>query len=170
MLKRDWSSIAKLIDVHTRVAISLATDSEILKCFELGFPHLFTEGDDEGPFKIPLSILKQAATEVAVEELGDEEFEGNFWLHLAMAKYPHLTIPISHEWDLDHEVPKQVLNQFVGQTALAGIVITYLDRQHIVLSMNLCSGQEFVVGSVITKPLKIDDMQLVLLDYVEVDK
>lgn len=54
MLKRDWSSIAKLIDVHTRVAISLATDPEILKCFERGFPNLFTEGDDEGPFKIPL--------------------------------------------------------------------------------------------------------------------
>ncbi len=170
MLKRDWSSIAKLIDVHTRVAISLATDSEILKCFELGFPHLFTEGDDEGPFKIPLSILQQAATEVAVEEYGDEEFEGNFWLHRGGQKYPHLNIPLSHKWDLDNEVPKQVSDQFVGQKALAGIVVTYLGRQHFVLNMVLSSRQEFVVGSVITKPLRFDELYLVLLDYIDVDK
>lgn len=98
MSKWNWLAIAEIPDDRTRIAVSLATDPKILSCYARGFPHLFTEGDDEGPLRIPLTALMESAAEYSLEQWDSEtvEQDRHFALGLAFEKNPHLNIPIAH--------------------------------------------------------------------------
>lgn len=171
MPKRSWAMITGLSDLRTRVAVSLVTDPEILACFARGFPHLFIEGDDEGPLRMPLSALMEAAAEYCRQELGgdDEEKIRNFTLVFAGERYPHLRIPIAFDWgDCDPDPPQAVLDQLVGQKAQAGLVVEYEGRRYVVLTIDFVNPPK--IGSTITEVPQVISISLVDAEFVALDK
>lgn len=173
--KRNWAAIAGLSDERTRIAVSLVTDPEILACFERGFPHLFIEGDDEGPLKVPLSALKAAAEEYSRDMYGSDasEVDREFSLDMASDEIPHLDIPIEFEWDANDETDEEevldfLLGQLVGQKAEAGMIVTYRGKLCMVLTIGFDVSPD--IGSVFTEPPEAHEIILVDAEFIAFDK
>ncbi|MBT3817127.1 MAG: hypothetical protein HOG08_02155, partial [Candidatus Magasanikbacteria bacterium] len=170
MPKRNWVAITQLQDDRTRVAVSLATDPEILAYYAHGFPHLFTEGDDEGPLHIPLSALMQAAFEHSQKEYPDPkpsnlwELDSNFSLSAAVEVNPALNIPSAYEWhcegsvEVAPRVPEEIMQQFVGQKSQAGIVIVYRGKKYLVCTINFHGNEYPEIGSFFKHPPELDTL------------
>lgn len=137
MPKRNWQAICNLSDKYTRIAISLATDPEILACYQRGFPQCFLNDDEEEVLLIPLSALVAAAREASLEEYrGDPSVydyadnDQHFDLSNGWSLYPHLTIPIAFKcpcaFDEPVDLPMQesLRSQFRGQVYQAGMTLT----------------------------------------------
>ncbi len=183
MPKRNWAAIAQLDDYRTRVAVSLATDPEILACYAHGFPHLFTEGDDEGPLRVSLSALKEAAFEYSRKQHPDPkpsnlwELDSNFWLAAAEEENPQLRIPTAFGWECPGadqseplSAPEQIMRQFVGQKAQAGMVVMYKGKKYMVYTIVFNCDEYPEVGSVFEYPPELDSLTLVDADFIALDK
>lgn len=181
MPKRNWTTIAQLADERTRTAVSLARDPDLLACYAKGFPHLFTDGDDEGPFCIPLSILMAAAYEYSRREnshRGQREWEhdSHFSLGAAARQNSDVVIPSAFKWcaydcpdeALDAELAP-ILDQFVGQKAQAGILISYKGKQCMVYNI-IFTEDELELGSIFKTPPAIDFLDLVEVDFIDLDR
>lgn len=172
MLKRNWVAIASLADYRTRVAVSLATDAEIIACYQKGFPHLFVEGDDDGPLQVPLSVLMEAAAEYSRTDWGSDlsEIDRHFSLGLAFAKNPQLNLPVAFQWgDVYPVPPESVLKQLVGQKAQAGMTVMFEEKKYVVLNISFARDYP-AIGSEITKAHLVYDISLVDAAFVALDQ
>lgn len=180
MPKRNWVAIAQLSDTYTRVAISLAK-GEILACYERGFPHLFTEGDNEGPLCVPLSAIKEAAFKRARNNYPDDpfqqEFNSNFWLSDSVGDDRELEIPIAFEWECpgsstEHPppIPEEIMEQLVGQRAQAGMTVVYRGQQYMLYNIIFNWGELPQVGSTFEFEPQLDYLSLVEANFVALDK
>jgi hypothetical protein len=171
MAKRNWKQICELKDSHTRLAISMTTDAELLACYERGFPHLFTEGDDEGPQYVPLSAIMEATQEN--EDPGFEEQNRHFCLILSRnCGNPYLHMPEAHKLGIGYDagdIPKDILKQFVGQKAQAGLVVTYHGEKYLVIEIDF-DGAVPEIGSTFTEPPRVYALTLTPLQLVALDK
>ncbi len=171
MAKRNWQQICQIKDYHTRLAISLTTDPELLACYERGFPHLFTDGKDEGPLCVPLSALMEAAQ--ACEDPGFEEYNRHFCLVLSReSNNPYLHLPEAHRLGSGYDtgdIPKDILEQFVGQKAQAGLVVSYHGEKYLVIEIDFDGGAP-EIGSTFTEPPGVHAMILTPAQLVALDK
>lgn len=171
MPTRDWTTICQLEDGPTRLAISLANDPEILAGFAQGFPHLFKEGDDEGPLRVPLSALQEAAYEFAREHYSDspecQEHDRHFSLASVLDKHAHLRIPASHWWNEDKMPPQSVLDQLEDQVGRACMPVEYNGVQYLVLDIAFASV--IPAGQKLAKIDSVGQMILVLPEFVDLD-
>jgi hypothetical protein len=175
--KRNWAAIAGISDQRTRIAVSLVDDPEILAGFERGFPHLFVEGDDEGPLKVPLSALKAAVGDYSQKQYGSNPSEVNreFSLDLAFEVCSDLGIPIEFQWYRFENGPNEketltfLLGQLIGQKAEAGMLVTYRGKRCMVLTIGFDVIP--VIGSVFTEPpTEVREIILVDAEFIALDK
>lgn len=167
-MRRNWLVIAAISDYYTRVAISLATDPELLARFKSGWPECFQEGEDTGSLRIPLSVLR-AAVEDAYREppescSGDMietlEFALCFWLTVAREKFPELDLPIiAFGEGQDADIPQGVADQFVGQTPKDVIKLTWAGNDYIVVWANFATppGERFSLRNKPNDRVKLDE-------------
>lgn len=172
MFKRNWLAIAQVQDYHLRLALSFTEDRKILAGFAQGFPHLFLEGEDEGPLRIPLSALVEASYRCAQLDFPDPsplnlwEIESHFRLSGTMEVCP----PVAHEWEKPSPIPPEILSQFVGMKAEAGIVVNYRGRRYMVWEVDFTHIDGLQVGSVFESPPELDYLSLVDANFVALDK
>lgn len=184
MPKRNWTAIANLSDSNTRYAISQVTDPEILACYERGFPHLFEEGDDEGPLimppPVPLSELMEAAAEHTRSENPDsskqsldwQENDRHFGLVMAANIEDRFDLPVAFSWGPEAEypaVPLGILEQFVGQKAEAPLMINYRGKSYVVVNA-MWTGQAPKIGIKITEVPEIHLLMLTDANLIALDK
>ncbi|KKP59565.1 MAG: hypothetical protein UR53_C0001G0065 [Candidatus Magasanikbacteria bacterium GW2011_GWC2_34_16] len=175
MSKRKWKAIARLSDNRTRIAVSLATDPKILACYERGFPHLFTEGDDEGSLHVPLSALMEAAEEFSRDQYPDEPqfwtIDRHFTLDFAGEYYSHLRIPNTYMWEWEEdEIPDYVINQLAGQKAQAGLVVEINREKYVVTSITFDGDCPVEIGEIFQTPPPVVAIHLCLVDFIALDK
>lgn len=170
MPKRNWKAIEELNDPRTRNAIFYATDPEILACYAKGFPHLFNEGEDDGPRQpIPLSAMREAAR--AFDEMDGNDFtEKDAHFHFSkLDAAVHVRPTYRFTDDGDEEVLKSISYQLVGQKAQAGMKVSYLGREYVITTIFFV-GEEPEVGTTFTEPPDIDFVDLIDPASIDLDK
>lgn len=176
MPNRNWPAIAEIKDYHFRVAVSLTTEVEILEGLAKGFPELFMAGDDQGPLRIPLSALMEAARKFSVEQHPDEphfwEEDRHFTLSWASQYHAQLDVPVAFHWGTDGtdlEPPPEVLQQLIGQKAQAGMQVSYGDRRYVILNLTF-RDEVPEIGSELKELPNVGDIQLVEAEFIALDK
>lgn len=183
-MRRNWMAIAAIADYWTRVAISLAKDLETIKRFQAGWPECFEEGEDAGPLRIPLSVLRAAlrdyylnAPDAPVDTL---EFARCFWLTPAWKNRPELEIPIiAFGPDHDAGIPPGIAEQFMGQVPENLIKLTWAGVQYLVVSAEFATppGERFnemrrpndlvELDKPFTTPPHLESLWLVLAELID---
>lgn len=172
MPKRNWVVIAKLEDPYLRISVSISTDTKALEGYMRGFPHLFEEGEDEGPLRIPLSNINDAAREWAQSDCSESM---KFWDYCESSRplwdlpgKTQLESPVSVEWIGDdvNKIPKNVLKQFIEQDPDEGIIIAFGLSIYVAIHVEY---EEEVKGP-FTEPPKLKSLSLVDVRYIAADK
>ncbi len=167
-MRRNWTAIAAIADRWTRVAISLAKDLEIIEQFKAGWPECFDVGEDTGPLRIPLSVLRAAVEDTYREPpescsggmIETLEFALCFWLTVGWEKFPQLELPIvAFGSDQDAEIPPGIADQFVGQTPNKLIKIAWGGQHYIVVWADFATrpGERFDASSRPNDRVKLDE-------------
>jgi hypothetical protein len=183
MPKRNWSAITQLKDQNLMMAIALAKDPEILAGFILGFPQLFTVGEDNGPLIVPLSLLKKAAFEKSKKDFPEPtpknlwEIQSQFSLDISAEDNPQLRIPSILYWEcpnLDESlyppIPAEIMSQFIGQKAQAGMTVMYCEKRYMVYNMTFHRMEEHDIGSIFTREPTLNYLSLVDINFIDLDK
>lgn len=176
MPKRNWKAIAAIQEYFLRVAISLTTDPATLAGFAKGFPHLFTDGEDEGHLYVPLSALKAVAYEYARNNSDRPELtaerDANFCLCNARHGHPEFDLPRAFTWGVDGDkIPPSVLEQLAPQKAQAGMTVEYMEEQYLIFEMDVPDDGEGApkIGGVFNKSLT-NMISLVSIKFVALDR
>ncbi len=175
MPRRNWAAICQIQDNRFRTDVSLATDPYVLDGFVRGFPELFfTDKEDEGPLRVPLSALMEAAYEFSSAEYPDEpehwEVDRHFGLIFAGNIGAHLDIPIAHSFGEEYDdVPPSISEGLKGQSAQAGMTVRYLGELYIVTDITFAEGYP-KIGETFKEVPAVDRVKLALAEFVALDK
>ncbi len=171
MSKRNWVAINELENYHFRVLVATTDDAEILAGLERGFPELFLAGEEAPLYPVPLSVVQSRAREFSMREYPDEKcWQEDQHFILCWGTCDDLDIPTAFTWDADNEeIPPEILQQFMGQRAQAGMTVVIDDRRYLVWFIAFKVGEEIKPGDTFESPPKLDRLDLVDADFVDLE-
>lgn len=136
---KNWQEICRVKDELLRLLVATTNDAYILAGLEKGFPELFCAEASE--LRVPASALRERARAYSRREWNDSYIEFDVeldWYHVL----DEFNIPTALAWGYDMgRVPRELLEQLVGQRFEAGLTIIYKGVRCLVVSIDDHAGR-----------------------------